>query len=600
MEDYSVLEAADAAQCRYMLSNNDVDLVILDIMLPDGDGISLCREIKAKYDIPILFLSALSENDDIITALRAGGDDYLPKPYDIQVLIARVEARLRSVRKDKRYISFGRLRLDTVSMAAYFADNDLLTTQKEFSILLMLARNIGSTVPKAELYENVWGLPYSDNANALFTAGSPLYKKIDDNKTKSGCKCILIANRNIDETKKRQIEYENGLRDALIVAENSAKTRDKFLRNISHEIRTPLNAIIGFTNLSKQNIDDKVKLNNYLQKTEYASKHLLSLINDILDLSKIDSGKLQTKTEKFVLKDAVDELLAAINAQTEEKNIDLKISFDKRLSGLALIGDSLRFKQIMLNILSNAVKFTGKNGKIEFDILRRSEVDNILYISFIITDNGIGMTDEFKDRIFTPFEQQDERISREYGGTGLGMSIVKNLVTLLKGSINIKSKSGSGTSVTVELPFKYENNQTKLSKNDHSENSEKSIAGKNILVTEDNALNREIISELLKSQNANVELAVDGLDAVKKYNNSADNYFDLILMDVQMPNLDGYEATAQIRNSEKPDAVTIPIIAITAHSFESDITKALSSGMNAHISKPINVDDMFKTLHKYI
>lgn len=309
---------------------------------------------------------------------------------------------------------------------------------------------------------------------------------------------------------------------------------------------------------------------------------------------------MQTKTEKFVLKDAVDELLAAINAQTEEKNIDLKISFDKRLSGLALIGDSLRFKQIMLNILSNAVKFTGKNGKIEFDILRRSEVDNILYISFIITDNGIGMTDEFKDRIFTPFEQQDERISREYGGTGLGMSIVKNLVTLLKGSINIKSKSGSGTSVTVELPFKYKNNQTKLSKNDHSENSEKSIAGKNILVTEDNALNREIISELLKSQNANVELAVDGLDAVKKYNNSADNYFDLILMDVQMPNLDGYEATAQIRNSEKPDAVTIPIIAITAHSFESDITKALSSGMNAHISKPINVDDMFKTLHKYI
>ena len=181
-EDYSVLEAADAAQCRYMLSNNDIDLVILDIMLPDGDGISLCREIKAKYDIPILFLSALSENDDIITALRAGGDDYLPKPYDIQVLIARVEARLRSVRKDKRYISFGRLRLDTFSMAAYFADNDLLTTQKEFSILLMLARNIGSTVPKAELYENVWGLPYSDNANALFTAVSRLNKKLDDNK----------------------------------------------------------------------------------------------------------------------------------------------------------------------------------------------------------------------------------------------------------------------------------------------------------------------------------------------------------------------------------------------------------------------------------
>lgn len=150
MEDYSVLEAVDAAQCRYMLSNNDVDLVILDIMLPDGDGISLCREIKAKYDI--------------------------------QVLIARVEARLRSVRKDKRYISFGRLRLDTVSMAAYFADNDLLTTQKEFSILLMLARNIGSTVPKAELYENVWGLPYSDNANALFTAVSRLNKKLDDSK----------------------------------------------------------------------------------------------------------------------------------------------------------------------------------------------------------------------------------------------------------------------------------------------------------------------------------------------------------------------------------------------------------------------------------
>lgn len=178
MEDYSVLEAADAAQCRYMLSNNDVDLVILDIMLPDGDGISLCREIKAKYDIPILFLSALSENDDIITALRAGGDDYLPKPYDIQVLIARVEARLRSVRKDKRYISFGRLRLDTVSMAAYFADNDLLTTQKEFSILLMLARNIGSTVRKPNCTKTcgVCRIPTTQ------MHCSRLNKKLDDNK----------------------------------------------------------------------------------------------------------------------------------------------------------------------------------------------------------------------------------------------------------------------------------------------------------------------------------------------------------------------------------------------------------------------------------
>ncbi len=181
MEDYSVLEAADAAQCRSALLHNDIDLVILDIMLPDGDGIELCREIKAKYDIPILFLSALSENEDIITALRAGGDDYLPKPYDIQVLIARVEARLRASRKDKRYITFGSLKLDTVSMAAYFSDNDLLATQKEFSLLLMLARNIGSTVPKSELYENVWGVPYSDSSSALFTAVSRLNKKLDDN-----------------------------------------------------------------------------------------------------------------------------------------------------------------------------------------------------------------------------------------------------------------------------------------------------------------------------------------------------------------------------------------------------------------------------------
>lgn len=182
MEDYRVFEATDAAQCREVLSKNDIDLVILDIMLPDGDGISLCREIKAKYDIPILFLSALSENEDIITALRAGGDDYLPKPYDIQVLIARAEARLRSSRKDKRYLTFGKLKLDVVSMAAYFADNDLLATQKEFSLLLMLARNIGGAVPKSDLYENVWGLPYSDNGGALFTAVSRLNKKLDANK----------------------------------------------------------------------------------------------------------------------------------------------------------------------------------------------------------------------------------------------------------------------------------------------------------------------------------------------------------------------------------------------------------------------------------
>ena len=196
MENYRVIEAADAASCREALRRDDVDLIILDVMLPDGDGIALCREIKKMYDVPVLFLSALGENEDVIAALRAGGDDYLPKPYDIRVLLARVEARLRSANKDKRFVCFGNVRLDTVSMIAYNGERDLLLTHKEFAILLMLGRNAGRTVTKEELYENVWGNPIAGNGNALYTAVSRLNKKLGD----SGADITVSYRRNIGYT----------------------------------------------------------------------------------------------------------------------------------------------------------------------------------------------------------------------------------------------------------------------------------------------------------------------------------------------------------------------------------------------------------------
>lgn len=401
---------------------------------------------------------------------------------------------------------------------------------------------------------------------------------------------------------------QRDLKDALNSAENANNSKRDFLARMSHEIRTPINAIRGMTYIANSNLDDKNKMTDCLKKIEISSKFLLDIINDILDMSKIESGKMNIISEHFTLSSFISSIESIINPQAKLKEISFDIIFDG-IENNNLIGDSLRLNQIIINILSNAIKFTPKGGKITLTIKEVKRKGKIR-ILFIIKDTGIGMDEEELSRIFKPFEQANMNTNIKHGGTGLGLSITKNLVELMNGSINVSSVKGEGTQFSIELPFEIDKEKTNnypitdiafdnLKKGDDEEDTY-DFSGKRFLIVEDNELNLEIASEILKFKGANIETAENGKIALEKFEESAPRYYDAILMDVRMPILNGYEATKKIRKSNHLDSSNIPIIAMTANAFNEDVFKALECGMNAHIAKPIDKDVLYSTLNEFI
>lgn len=404
------------------------------------------------------------------------------------------------------------------------------------------------------------------------------------------------------------LDSQRDLKDALNSAENANNSKRDFLARMSHEIRTPINAIIGMTDIGNSNIDDKNKIVDCFKKIEISSKFLLGIINDILDMSKIESGKMNIISEHFTLSSFISSIESIIKPQAKLKEISFDITFDG-IENNNLIGDPLRLNQIIINILSNALKFTPKGGKITLtikEVKRRGKIR----ILFIIKDTGIGMDEEELSRIFKPFEQANMNTNIKHGGTGLGLSITKNLVELMNGSINVSSVKGEGTQFSIELPFEIDegeiNNYPIMDidldnlKKDGDEEDIYNFSSKRFLIVEDNELNLEIASEILKFKGANVETAENGQIALEKFEESAPRYYDAILMDVRMPILNGYEATKKIRKSNHLDGSNIPIIAMTANAFNEDVFKALECGMNAHVAKPIDKEVLYSTLNKFI
>ncbi|MEG1428901.1 MAG: response regulator [Hydrogenoanaerobacterium sp.] len=537
----------------------------------------------------------------------------------------------------------------------------------------------------------------------------------------------------VDETD--DILAQHALKDALANAQNANNAKRDFLSRMSHEIRTPMNAIIGMTTIAGAAIDDKTRVEDCLAKISYSSKHLLMLINDILDMSKIESNKLSINNEPFDLYQFVNSFVSVAYTQAHAKGI----KFTENMLGFAesttYLGDSLRLNQILLNLTSNAIKFTEEGGSILLQVKRIPSQEKSEHIRFTVTDTGIGMTEEAVSRIYLPFDQANATISKKYGGTGLGMSITKNLVTLMGGCIDVKSSLGKGTICTVELPFEksdtmldalpeeklkglnvlvvddeqdmcehttlllakiniraqwvlsgakaveevteaYNNGDSfdvcfidwnmpnmdgiettrKIRESvgsetpiiiitayDWSDIEEKARAaganafiskplflssiynslvnvtngafaraaakpfeikdmliGKRLLVAEDNALNLEIAEEILKMSGATVECAHNGQEALDIFAASQPEYFDAILMDVQMPIMDGYEATQNIRKLNRQDAQKVPIIATTANAFTEDISAAIAAGMDSHLSKPIDIKQLYTELSKLI
>ena len=406
------------------------------------------------------------------------------------------------------------------------------------------------------------------------------------------------AMKEMEESNKKLKKAKNITTEALQTAENANKAKTDFLSNMSHDIRTPMNAIIGMTSLIRHDAGNKAKVIEYADKIDISSQHLLGIINDVLDMSKIEAGKTVFKYTDFSILDFITELNTIFHSQIDEKNQTLTI-IKENIRHEWVNGDQVHLMQIFSNLVSNAVKYTQEGGKIQF-LVEECETKSSVYAKyrFLVSDNGMGMSADFKDTIFDAFTRAESSMTNKIQGTGLGMAITKNLVEAMGGTIDVESELGQGSCFEVLIDLRIAEDRFVSS----AEQAEKDESAGNVLkemrflCAEDNELNAEILMELLKIEGAECTICENGKRVLEAFEQSAPGDYDMILMDVQMPVMNGYEATKAIRRSSHELAKTIPIIAMTANAFSEDIQHSLAAGMNAHVSKPVEMKVLEKTI----
>ena len=404
------------------------------------------------------------------------------------------------------------------------------------------------------------------------------------------------AHQKLEQEKDEKYKAELLIAAKKAEAANEAKT--EFLQRMSHDIRTPINGIRGMVNMADHYADDMEKQTEYRTKVKEASNLLLELVNDVLDMSKLESGEVVLEESPFNLSSIFREVFNVIEQMAAEQNI--RIVWEKKeIIHRDLIGSPGYVKRVMMNILSNAVKYNRENGHIYLSCMEiPSEQPGMTTMEFICRDTGIGMTEEFQKHIFEPFAQEYTGSRTKFVGTGLGMAIARKLVEKMGGTITFESEKGVGTTFVIRVPFKIDPDADK--REEQKEVSEKSIKGLHILLAEDNELNMEIAEFVLQNEGADVTKAWDGQEAVELFRNSEPGEFDVILMDIMMPVMNGYEAAKMIRSMDREDAKTIPIIAMTANAFTEDRIKAKEAGMDEHVAKPVDVELLIKVIHKLV
>ena len=446
---------------------------------------------------------------------------------------------------------------------------------------------------------------------------------------------LMLGYWQFEEQRRKDLLHAEKLEKMAEEARSANEAKTRFLFNMSHDIRTPMNAIIGFSNFLKQHIDDREKTLEYIDKIQTSSSFLLSLINDVLEMARIESGKAMLKMESGCLSDLVNSLNAVFEASIRTKN--LKYSCNLNVTHEYLICDKTKLREIILNILGNAIKYTPDGGQVTVDITEENLArEGYARYRFVVKDTGIGMSEEYLPHIFEEFTRERTSTESKVFGAGLGLPIVKALIDLMEGTVEIESKVGEGSTFIVTLPFQLADqekirllDQRKSEKTDlqvsdwgeeklredlkipeKAKKSEKTVKnsessqeacfqGKRVLLAEDNDLNAEIAETILEERGFVVERAADGELCVEELQKKPERYYDMILMDIQMPNMDGYTAAEVIRKLKDPRRLT-PIVAMTANAFEEDRRKAFEAGMNAHIAKPINVDAMFETIREIL
>ncbi len=390
-------------------------------------------------------------------------------------------------------------------------------------------------------------------------------------------------------------------------AESANTAKSQFLATVSHEMRTPMNAVIGMASIGK-NSADKERMIYCFSEIENASQHLLAVINDVLDMSKIEAGRLELSPTNFIFEKMIRRIVNMINPRAAEKKQNLNIHLDGAIP-ISLIGDEQRIAQVITNLLANAVKFTPDGGSIDLDIRLLGEQSGICEIQVAVTDTGIGISPEQQSHLFQPFHQAESDTSRRFGGTGLGLSISRNIVQMMGGEIKVVSELEKGSSFIFTIPLKKSivKNATINNINDWEniclleadDDEYVDFAGKCILLADDVAINREIVLALLEPMHMQIDCAENGAEAVRMFNERPDRY-SLIFMDIQMPEMDGYEATRKIRESKNSNAKAIPIIAMTANVFREDIEKCIEAGMNDHVGKPLSFDELIQQLKLHL
>lgn len=415
-----------------------------------------------------------------------------------------------------------------------------------------------------------------------------------------GIWCVLVYRDVNDEylLQQKQEERERAakviLEDALAKAEEASKAKSEFLSKMSHDMRTPLNAIMGMTQLAQIYKEDTEKLDEYLEKIRISSTHLLGLINEVLDVGKIESGTVKVEKEKVDLEALLNSVVLMVQQDIEGRDQQLEVKISEKLCSTVL-GDAQKIRQILVNLVENASKYTKNGGKISLRLEagdnEESQIENYW---FVVEDNGIGMKKEDMERIFNPFDRVEDSRTSEIPGTGLGLTIVRNLILMMGGEIKVESEYEKGSRFTVLLPL--EKDREEVIEDFEEDLAMDDFKGMRVLIAEDNLLNREIAVEMFRVLGLEVDAVEDGREAVEAVKNHSEFYYAAVFMDIRMPVMNGYEATECIRRLGKPFIEELPIIAMTADAFSEDIQKAVKAGMNEHLSKPISIERLRKVL----